>query len=168
MNQKNPALTGVCALIVVAVIAVAAWQFNESPDVEELTLGDTSATQEAPLEPTESETTQPDTKTQEPATEHQYTNGTYTQTGQYTSPAGAESVVITLAIENDVVTRATFKGEAVHPTSKIVQAKFAAGFETEVIGKPIDTLSLGVVNGSSLTPKGFNDAVTKIKAEARS
>ena len=48
-----------------------------------------------------------------------------------------------------------------------MQGNFKAGFSELVVGKPVDQVSLSVVNGSSLTPKGFMDALAKIKAEAK-
>ncbi|KXK09170.1 MAG: hypothetical protein UZ21_OP11001000228 [Microgenomates bacterium OLB22] len=47
-----------------------------------------------------------------------------------------------------------------------MQGLFAEGYKTQVVGKSIDELKLDVVNGSSLTPKGFEDALQKIKTEA--
>ena len=74
---------------------------------------------------------------------------------------------MSITLQNDAITAATFKGNAVNPASKFNQDKFSKGFESVVVGKPIDSLSLTVVNGASLTPKGFMDAVVKIKAEAK-
>lgn len=95
-----------------------------------------------------------------------YADGTYSATGEYRSPAGEESVDVSLTIADGVVTAATFKGNATRPKSVEMQGNFSQGFEALVVGKSIDEVSLGVVNGSSLTPKGFMDAVEKIKAEA--
>jgi len=96
-----------------------------------------------------------------------YADGTYTKTGTYTSPAGAESVRVSVTLENGIVTASTFTGEATNPGSVFNQQKFAEGFESKVVGKPIDGIALTVVNGSSLTPKGFMNALNQIKAEAR-
>lgn len=96
-----------------------------------------------------------------------YKNGTFTQKGVYNSPAGSESVTVTVTLENDVITAATFKGDAVNKASINNQGKFAAEFSGVVVGKPVDSIALTVVNGSSLTPKGFMDALSKIKSEAK-
>ena len=96
-----------------------------------------------------------------------YTDGTYTKTGTYVSPAGVEEVVISVTLERGVVTASTFTGTATNPGSVNNQKKFAEGFEGEVVGKPIDSIALSVVNGSSLTPKGFMEALNEIKVEAR-
>lgn len=96
-----------------------------------------------------------------------YKDGTYSAVGVYRSPAGGEQVDVTLTLKDGVVTDATFQGEATNPKSVMLQGKFGEGFKEEVVGKNIDELSLSVVNGSSLTPLGFMDAVEKIKAEAK-
>lgn len=97
---------------------------------------------------------------------YRYKNGTYTATGNYTSPGGKEEIRIELALENDVVTSATFFENSKNPTSLTVQKKFKAGFQQYVVGKNIDSIKLDVVNGSSLTPGGFMDALAKIKVQA--
>ena len=99
-------------------------------------------------------------------TETKYRDGIYSADGAYVSPAGAERISITLTLKDDVITLIDFTGHAVHPTSKLMQGKFSEGFETLVSGKAIDEISLMVVNGSSLAPKGFMEALSKIKAEA--
>lgn len=99
--------------------------------------------------------------------EVEYENGTYTATGNYQSPAQTEEIEVTLTVTDGVVTDAVFTGKATHPTSKLMQGKFSEGFEEAVVGKNINDLTLTVVNGSSLTPKGFMDALTKIKSQAQ-
>lgn len=96
-----------------------------------------------------------------------YKDGSYQAAGTYTSPAGKETVSVSLTLNNDVITAATFKGDATNPASVNWQGKFSEGFSQVVVGKKIQDLSLTVVNGSSLTPKGFMDAVAKITTEAK-
>lgn len=101
------------------------------------------------------------------AMDGKYVGGAYAAVGNYTSPAGEEEVDITLTLDADgVITDAEFNGHATHPASVKWQGNFALGFEEQVVGKSIDEVSLGVVNGSSLAPKGFMDALAKVKAEA--
>lgn len=96
-----------------------------------------------------------------------YKDGTYTAEGTYNSPAGEEKVSLQIKLENDLVTEAIVVAESKSPVSKEFQKKFISGFSEFVIGKNIDTLNLTKVSGSSLTPKGFNDAVSKIKVQAK-
>jgi len=101
------------------------------------------------------------------ATSSAYKDGTYSATGNYTSPAGQETVDVTVRIANGIVTDAQFTGHGQNPVSQMRQQAFKEGFQAQVVGKPIDQISLGVVNGSSLAPKGFIDALNKIKVEAQ-
>ncbi len=95
-----------------------------------------------------------------------YADGTYAAVGSYVSPAGQEAVDVSITLKNGVIASATFQGEATHPTSKRMQENFGKGYQELVVGKSIDDVSLTVVNGSSLTSKGFMDALAKIKVEA--
>lgn len=97
-----------------------------------------------------------------------YKDGTYDVQGNYVSPGGAETVGVKLTIKGDVVTDAVFTTQATLPGSVNFQNQFAAGYKQYVIGKKLDEVNVGKVSGSSLTPKGFNDAVAKIKVEAKS
>lgn len=96
-----------------------------------------------------------------------FKNGTYVVDGSYSSPAGQETVGITLILTDDVITAATAEVKTTNQVSKKFQGQFTAGFATQVIGKKLSEVTLEKVSGSSLTPKGFNDAVLKIKAEAK-
>ncbi|MCR4326131.1 MAG: hypothetical protein NUV52_00555 [Candidatus Roizmanbacteria bacterium] len=95
-----------------------------------------------------------------------YSNGTYEAIGNYTSPAQVEEIDITLTLKNGVVTDSQFVGKATHEKSQAMQKLFSEGYKEQVVGKSIDEIALTVVNGSSLTPKGFMDALQKIKTEA--
>jgi hypothetical protein len=97
----------------------------------------------------------------------QYKDGVYTQVGDYKSPAGAEQIDVKLTLENGVVVESEVTPKATAPISKVKQEAFAEGYKEMVVGKSIKDLQLGKIAGASLTPKGFNDAVEKIKAEAK-
>jgi hypothetical protein len=97
-----------------------------------------------------------------------YKNGTYQAIGNYTSPGGSEEIDVSLTLTDGVVSEAVVTPKATRPTSKVKQQDFADNYKVLVVGKSIDELNLGKVSGSSLTPKGFNDAVEKIKAQAQS
>ena len=96
-----------------------------------------------------------------------YTDGTYTQTGSYQSPAGPEDVGVTITLEADVVSGVEVEPMPDNPTTREYQGRFAGGVADAVVGKKLDELSVDKVAGSSLTSGGFNDAVGKIKSEAQ-
>jgi hypothetical protein len=95
-----------------------------------------------------------------------YKDGSYSSVGNYMSPGGSEQVGLTLTLKDGVITDANFLPKAEEPQSLRFQNQFAAGYKELVIGKKINEVNLIKVSGSSLTPKGFNDAVAQIKAKA--
>ncbi|MCX8008754.1 MAG: hypothetical protein N3A54_03545 [Patescibacteria group bacterium] len=97
-----------------------------------------------------------------------YKDGTYTATSSYMSPAGSKEIEVTVTIQNNVVTDTSFRGINPDPVSRRYQNEFSQNYKAFVVGKNIDEIVLGKVSGSSLTPKGFNDALEKIKNEAKS
>jgi len=96
-----------------------------------------------------------------------YKDGVYAQVGDYKSPAGPEQIDVKLTLKNGVVVESEVIPKATAPISKMKQEAFTKEYKTVVVGKNIKDLQLGKIAGASLTPKGFNDAVEKIKAEAK-
>jgi uncharacterized protein with FMN-binding domain len=101
------------------------------------------------------------------ANKNKYKDGTYTATGSYNSPGGTEDLGVTLTLKNDIVTNSSLSLMAYDGRSQRYQQMFQSGYQSQVIGRSIDSINLGRVSGSSLTPYGFNDAVTQIKAQAK-
>jgi len=96
-----------------------------------------------------------------------YMDGTYSKIGSYQSPAGAETITVNLTVKDDVVTGLNITANATNDVSVKLQKLFIDGANAQVVGKKLSEISdLGVVNGSSLTPKGFNAALAEVKAEA--
>ena len=110
--------------------------------------------------------TSANTSSQSSVLAKKYTDGTFSAAGSYNSPEGSESVNISLTLKGGVITDSTFQGNATNPRSQKFQQLFSDGYKQLVVGKPIDSLSLTVVNGASLTPAGFMDAVSKIQTQA--
>lgn len=96
-----------------------------------------------------------------------YKDGKYDAVGQYTSPAGEEEIAVTITLKDNVVTDATVVAKATAPKSQFMQKAFIGGFKDQVIGKNINEIQLTKIAGSSLTPKGFNDALEKVKSQAK-
>lgn len=96
-----------------------------------------------------------------------YVDGAYTESGNYQSPAGSESVTVTVSVKDDVVQSVNVAANAVNETSRQIQELFISGVNQLVVGKKLDEVSVsGNVNGSSLAGTGFNNAVSSIKAGA--
>ena len=149
--------TTIKSVAVITVFCVAAFALFKSPAQQE---SDSAIDNSTNTSETQANSAQQPTST--------YKNGSYTVTGNYISPAGPESINVSLTLENDVVTDATVVAAAINPVSVKMQTAFIGGYKDLVVGKKIDEVQLDKVSGSSLTPKGFNDALVKIKAQAQS
>jgi len=145
MNTKNTGLL-VIALIVILGVSVALFSPQEKAETKQVTA----------------------TKNETSSVSTHYKNGMYEKKGAYSSPAGLEQIDVTLTINEGIVTEASVTPEAENPKSVYMQRIFIENYKSLVVGKSIKDLHLNKVAGSSLTPKGFNDAVEKIKAEAQS
>lgn len=109
--------------------------------------------------------TQPTTEP-EIVVEPRYRDGSFRADGAYQSPAGDESIIVVMQLENDIVTEVEIGLYPTSATSSTYQDLFAGGIAEKVIGTDIDDLDVTVVAGSSLTSIGFRAAVDTIKAEA--
>lgn len=96
-----------------------------------------------------------------------YTDGTYTKVGSYESPGGSETVTVTVSVKDEVVQSVNMVKGTDNETSERFQGLFIDGIGTEVIGKKLSDVKVGVVNGSSLTGEGFNKAIAEIQVAAQ-
>jgi len=101
-----------------------------------------------------------------PAPSGDYTDGTYTESGDYQAPSGSESVEVTVTLADNVITDVEVAGDATDAQAKLHQGEFSDGIADLVVGKNIDEISVDKVGGSSLTSGGFNAAIDAIKADA--
>jgi uncharacterized protein with FMN-binding domain len=92
------------------------------------------------------------------------TDGTYTATGGYRSPAGPEKVEVTVTLADGVVTAVEVTPLATDPTSTSFQTRFASGVADQVVGKALADVQVDKVSGSSLTSGGFMAAIEQIAA----
>ncbi len=100
-------------------------------------------------------------------TSNNYKNGTYTAVGTYDSPAGTDTMDVSLTLNDGIVAAVTITPKVIVPASKRWFEKFNASVGPFVVGKKIDALNLTQISGASLTPIGFNDALEKIKTQAK-
>ncbi len=168
-EKNNTLKNGAIGILTVGLIAAVGFYLsqNKLKDMDADDEPTVVTTQEVPPTPVTTNTPPTPTTTSQTVPNALYKNGTYSAKGAYNSPAGNEAVGVSLTVANDMVTGATFTGEATHPASKKWQAEFNKGFTQAVVGKKIDEISLTVVNGSSLTPKGFMNALATIKTQAK-
>jgi len=113
------------------------------------------------------EVTEAPEATDELATLGPIADGTYTVTGGYQSPNGAETIVVTVSVADGIVTEAIVEPQATNDTSSRYQGQFAGGIADEVVGKSLAEVDVTRVAGSSLTGRGFNEAMDQIRSEAQ-
>lgn len=94
----------------------------------------------------------------------QYANGEYDVVGLYSG--GNKSIGVKLQLTGDTIAQVEVTPMATNKTSLRLQERFAEAIAETVFGRPIDEVHLDKLAGSSLTTKGFNDALEKIKTEA--
>jgi uncharacterized protein with FMN-binding domain len=168
-SQTGP-IIAIIGLIVIVVVAVLAFQGNKPAETQNTTVmqeeAQESATEEqAEQQPNQQSAAQPSASVT--MTAGNYKDGTYTAVGDYISPGGTEQLGVTLTIKSGVITSSDVEVKATRPISKTRQTDFKDNYKAQVKGKNINEIVLTKVSGSSLSPKGFNDAVEKIKAEAQ-
>jgi hypothetical protein len=94
-----------------------------------------------------------------------YADGVYADTGWYGGQPSSIGVTITLT--DGVVTAVRVTPHATVPQSLELQRRFADAVPAVVVGKRLDEVNVGRLAGSSGTPRGFNDAIRKIREQAR-
>lgn len=97
-----------------------------------------------------------------------YADGTYTAEGLYQTPETLERVTVTIMLEEGVIADVEVVGDPQAAESRQFQGEFIGGISDEVVGRSIDEISVQRVAGSSLTSRGFNEAVEAIKEQASS
>jgi len=157
-NNKMIMLAAIAAVII--IIAAAGGYF--------FMRGNTNTTIEVPAEDSASDTNEMMQEESAETSPSSYNDGTYEATGSYSYHSGTEEIGVTVTLANGIIEDVEVEQLAKAPTSKTMQADFAANYKTEVVGMNIDDVKLGKVSGSSLTPNGFNDALEQIKTEAQS
>jgi uncharacterized protein with FMN-binding domain len=96
-----------------------------------------------------------------------YKDGSYTADGSYQTPETVEKITVSLTIADDTVTAVKVTGDPQASETTHYQAQFRSGISALVVGKKLDDISVDRVAGSSLTSKGFNQAVATIRTEAK-
>lgn len=155
---SRPVRIGVAAVGIAGALALAGCA---APDAtaDADTAGSESAAPEA------SATTTPDTS-ESTSGDSTYANGTYTAEGAYATPESVETIVVTVTLEDDVITAVEVSGDPQKSESAQYQSQFIGGIAEVVVGQNIDEISVSRVAGSSLTSGGFNEAIGTIRSEA--
>lgn len=162
----NPAIPlALIGLIIIIAVGIFAYQGQQGQQGQQAKNVGTAS--EQAVSPT---TVSGQTNDQAPTSvtaENEYQDGVYTAEGDYTSPGGAENIGVTLTLKNGVIEDAEIETMGNRPNTVKFQEIFKENFKQFVVGKNIDEVKLDKVAGSSLSPKGFNDALEKIKSGAK-
>jgi uncharacterized protein with FMN-binding domain len=153
----RPIRIGVAAVGVAGAFALAGCAASDTA-----TAPDAAAT----ATPESSTTPTPAASASEEAPSSTYADGTYTAEGSYATPESVETIVVTVTLENDIITAVDVTGDPQKRESEEYQGRFIGGIADVVVGQDIDQISVSRVAGSSLTSGGFNQAIDTIKSEA--
>ena len=97
-----------------------------------------------------------------------YKDGKYVANSSYIAPNGKEDISVTVTLKNDIIESLELNQPSSNDVSRRYKEMFANGINEMVIGKPLAEIKgFKVVNGASLTPKGFNAAIEQIKKDAQ-
>ena len=140
-------------ILILAVLGYGVFNYTKKDSVSEVVENNNVPPLNTPETPTTSVRT--------------YKDGTYTAEGAYVSPGGDESINVTLVLKDGILVDSTVKSLATRPVSVKMQTAFISGYKTLVVGKKLSEVTLTKVSGSSLTPKGWNDALAKIQIQAK-
>jgi cytoskeletal protein RodZ len=162
LNQKRQILTTLAVLlIIVAIVAAVTVTNKKQTNMKNIS----SVTADATSQTTASSSS--GASPSQTSSSSTFKDGTYAATGLYDSPAGTESITVTVTLANDVVTATSANSGANDPEAREYQSMFISGYKQQVVGKRISDISLSRVSGSSLTSQGFNSAIQKIESQAK-
>lgn len=155
----------------VIIAAGAIWYINSASQKEMAQLPKEEAAATAQAQPTTAmmkDTTSGDATASDSMMmkDSAYKDGTYEATGHYVSPGGPEELDVSITVKNGKITDTSTVSKATNPKSVMMQGIFIDNYKDMVVGKSLDEVHLDKVAGSSLSPKGFNDALEQIKKEA--
>lgn len=152
-KKGNGVMLGTVAALIIAVAAYGFYTYTKKDQTV------------ATITPTP--TTSPTPSPSDVVKSYMFKDGDYSATGIYNSPAGKEQIGVKVSVKEDIITNASVQVTATNPASKNWQTVVSNNIKSLVVGKKLSEVVLDKVSGSSLTPKGWNDAIAKIQAQAR-
>jgi hypothetical protein len=168
VRSKKKLGVGIAVVVAIVIIALVISRSKKDSSVATVTTTPTDTTTTTSTVPSsDTSNTIHSTPPVDTTKKNAYKDGTYAAVGSYMSPGGLDKLGVTLTLKSDRVTEVSLDMQPGDRTSDRYQNIFAANYKQYVIGKDISTLNLNKVSSSSLTPKGFNDAVAQIKLQAK-
>jgi hypothetical protein len=158
-KTPNKAIIGIIVVVLLVAAATAVVIISSNSATKETTDTAVSSSPEA------STSVSPSASASTAAT-NGFKNGTYNATGSYQTPGGQESISVNVTLTDGIITDATVTQQGKTGEAQEYQSKFVSGYKSQVVGKKISEVNLSRVAGSSLTPIGFNDAISDIEKQA--
>lgn len=81
------------------------------------------------------------------------------ETVSYVSPAGNETIELSVSVADGVITAVTATPQATNEISKKLQTSFSEKVSAQVVGKKISDLGADAIGGASLTTGAFKNFV---------
>lgn len=153
-DNKARLIAGIVIFVAIALLYIAITVKGSSDDISS----------RSAQEPSVSEPSSTDTHSHDSSTA--YEDGSYTATSSYSTPGGSEDITISITLEDNVVTGSEVSQVPSDQGAAAYQAEFKQNYKPLVEGRKISEINLSRVSGSSLTSRGFNDAVESIKSQA--
>lgn len=107
------------------------------------------------------------TETSTTSSSQNYADGVYTFKGVY-GPISEDSIDVELTLKNGIITSVEVVGHAANQLSETYQSRFIAAIDEEVVGQPIEGLSVDKVGGASWTSEAFNTVLEETRTQAAS
>lgn len=177
MNKNNLIITG--AIIGTSLVVISAgiifWNTsntnspnntnNSNEQTSQSTVSttgqDTCTTDDRCFVPTNTNSTSPSQSIN-------YKNGSYETEVVYSVPDGFNRLKLSVKLENGKVVDVNVTQSDIDGESRGYDRKFQSSYKSFVIGQDIDNLKLDIVSGASLTTGAFNNALEKIRQQAKS
>ncbi len=103
-------------------------------------------------------------------TDQIFASGSFEGAGSYTSDTDTEhTITVVLTVEDDMVTNSqiSFDGLPDGEFTNEEQENFYNSYTSEVIGQPLEIISLSLVGGVTAPSVGFNEALAKVTTQAK-
>ena len=172
--QTRPFSVGLALVLCLALLIVGCTPAIEDA-VAETTQDDSDAGEESSeVLNADAEVIANGTKSEEELTEERIAlaiaDGTYTDERVYAYHSGTERIVISITLEDEIVTDASIIGIDSHPTSDRFIRGVHSALPELVVGKHISEVELPIgessVSGSSLTTAAFNEYIAELRDTA--
>ncbi|HSX30125.1 MAG TPA: FMN-binding protein [Candidatus Saccharimonadales bacterium] len=168
--HRSPLIAGIIAIAILVVLigGVIALQKKDSKasaagsaSTKESAVSDQANTED------DTESGQPSNNTAVQGTSSgTFKNGTFSANSSYNTPGGTEGIAVTITLNGGTISDVSISLHANNRESVEYQDRFASHYKSFVVGKNIGDVQLSGVSGSSLTSRGFNDALAQIEQQA--